>query len=94
MSENGFLQVLQPLKLFKCFAGSTGFVGSTFWLTEELFDEVTFSEVADYEMIGFEETVWELTIDETVCEGFDCVKGLLVKMKHPWCCHAYCHNLV
>ena len=27
------------------------------FFAEELFDEVTFSEVADYEMIGFEETV-------------------------------------
>ena len=57
MSGNGFLKVLQALRLFKCFAGSTGFIGSTFGLTEELFDEVTGSEVADCEMTGFDGTV-------------------------------------
>ena len=51
MQENGFLQAL---KLFKCFAGSTGFILSTFGLTIELFDEVTGSKVADCEKCGYD----------------------------------------
>ena len=39
--------ICHGFKFFKCFSGSTGFIGSTSGLFEGLFEEVTGSEVAD-----------------------------------------------
>ena len=60
--NHGYRQISTGFKFFKCFSGSTGFIGSTSGLFEGLFEEVTSSEVADTDV-----TVWEGTdCEETV----------------------------
>ena len=51
------------IKLFQCFSGSTGFIGSAFGLIEGLLDEVTDCEVTAWEGTDCERTV----CDEPVC---------------------------
>ena len=58
-----------------------GFLGSTSWFLEGLFDEVTGSDVADYDATAregtdLEDPDWEYTMEGTVCEEPVCDKAV------------------